>query len=78
MVAQFDKVMGDLDANGRAAALGRSPYEVLIVASLVEREASVPEERGKVARVIYNRLDNERGAADRRDQLLREGPAGGV
>ena len=25
MVAQFDKVMGDLDANGRAAALGRTP-----------------------------------------------------
>ncbi len=59
MVAQFDKVMGDLDANGRAAALGRSPYEVLIVASLVEREASVPEERGKVARVIYNRLEKD-------------------
>ena len=59
MVAQFDKVMGELDANGRAAALGRTPYEVLIVASMVEKEAQVPEERGKVARVIYNRLDED-------------------
>lgn len=32
------------------------PYQAIIVASLVEREARVAEERGKVARVIYNRL----------------------
>lgn len=40
----------------RAAALGLSEYEVLIVASLIEREARVPEERPLVAAVIYNRL----------------------
>jgi UPF0755 protein len=33
------------------------PYQAIIVASLVEREARVSEERGKVARVIYNRLE---------------------
>ncbi len=33
------------------------PYTVLIVASLVEREAQVPEDRAKIARVIYNRLE---------------------
>ncbi|MGH9283504.1 MAG: endolytic transglycosylase MltG, partial [Acidimicrobiales bacterium] len=33
------------------------PYQAIIVASLVEREARVAEERGKVARVIYNRLE---------------------
>ena len=33
-----------------------SPYQVLIVASLIEREARVPEDRPKIARVIYNRL----------------------
>ena len=32
------------------------PYEVVIVASLIEREAKVPEDRPKIARVIYNRL----------------------
>ena len=32
------------------------PYEAVIVASLVEREAKVPEDRGKISRVIHNRL----------------------
>lgn len=35
----------------------RSPYELLVIASLVEAEARHPEDFGKVARVIYNRLD---------------------
>jgi UPF0755 protein len=38
------------------APAGLSPYQVLIVASLIEREARVPEDRAKIARVIYNRL----------------------
>lgn len=33
-----------------------TPYDVLIIASLVEREVRVPEERAKVSAVIYNRL----------------------
>ncbi len=36
--------------------VGRTPYEVLIVASLIEREAKIAEDRAKIARVIYNRL----------------------
>jgi UPF0755 protein len=35
---------------------GRDPYDVLIVASMVERETVAPEERPLVAAVIYNRL----------------------
>jgi UPF0755 protein len=56
MVAQFNEVMTELDANGRAAALGITPYDALIVASLIEEEARVPEDRPMVARVIYNRI----------------------
>ena len=43
-------------------AVGYSPYEVLVIASMIEREAKVPADRAKIARVIYNRL--------RRDMLL--------
>lgn len=35
---------------------GISPYEALIVASLAQAEAGVPEDLGKVARVAYNRV----------------------
>jgi UPF0755 protein len=35
-----------------------TPYDVLTIASMVEREASVPSERRLVAAVIYNRLHN--------------------
>jgi uncharacterized YceG family protein len=33
-----------------------TPYDVLIIASMIEREARVPGDRAKVAAVIYNRL----------------------
>jgi len=41
-----------------AEALNLSPYEVLIVGSLVQKE-SKPADFAKVARVIYNRLDSD-------------------
>lgn len=41
-------------AKARAAHLSR--YDVLIIASMVEREAQVPQDRARVAAVIYNRL----------------------
>ncbi len=40
----------------RAKALGVTPYQLLTVASMVEREAQVPSDRAKIAAVIYNRL----------------------
>lgn len=40
----------------KTAVVGLTPYQVLTVASMVEREARVPEERLQVAAVIYNRL----------------------
>jgi peptidoglycan lytic transglycosylase G len=55
LLAQFDEEAGTLDWS-RADNLGMSPYEVVIVASLVEREARIPEDRPKIAAVIYNRL----------------------
>jgi UPF0755 protein len=42
-----------------ATAMKMSPYNVLVVASLVQREAK-PQDFSKVARVIYNRLAEHR------------------
>lgn len=40
----------------RAHALHVTPYQLLIAASMVEREAVIPGDRPKIAAVIYNRL----------------------
>ena len=40
----------------KAKAKNLTPYEVLTIASLVERETAVPRERRLIASVIYNRL----------------------
>lgn len=59
MLGQMERVMNQEDENGlRTAALGMdlTQYQVLIVASMIEEEAKSEEDRGKIARVIYNRL----------------------
>ncbi len=40
----------------RAKALHVTPYQLLTVASMIEREAQIPKDRAKIAAVIYNRL----------------------
>jgi len=59
LVDGFDQLATRLDLPAASAKLGVTPYQAVIVASLVEREARVDEDRGKVARVIYNRLDRK-------------------
>jgi len=56
MVTAFDERASALGLDDAAANLGRSPYEVIIVASLVQREARLDEDRPLIAAVIYNRL----------------------
>jgi UPF0755 protein len=43
----------------KATALGMTPYDIVIVASLIEKEASIANERAMVAAVIYNRLKKD-------------------
>jgi uncharacterized YceG family protein len=49
--------LGDFADKWATVDLGaRKPYDVLIVASMVERETAAPEERKLVSAVIWNRL----------------------
>ena len=55
MLKRFDQAAADADLENAAKAIGRTPLEVLTVASILEIEAG-PADYDKVARVIYNRL----------------------
>ena len=59
MVQRWEQSAERSDLTKRAKALGYSPAEVMIVASLVQAEARLPEDLPKVSRVIYNRLDTQ-------------------
>ena len=56
MIGAFDDHASTLGLNQAAAALGITPYQVVTVASIVEREAKVASDRPDVASAIYNRL----------------------
>jgi UPF0755 protein len=56
MVSAFDNTATSLGITAAAARLGITPYQVVVVASIVEREAKLDEDRGPIASVIYNRL----------------------
>jgi UPF0755 protein len=56
MLARFNQAAEAVDLVDSAKARGITPREAVIVASLVQGE-SAPEDYDKVARVVYNRLD---------------------
>jgi UPF0755 protein len=56
LMKAMERVNRQLDIETRAPELGLKPYQVMIVASIIEREANNDEDRAKIARVIYNRL----------------------
>jgi UPF0755 protein len=57
MVAKTVAVEKDLDVAAKAQALGYTPNEILTIASILEYEGSRDEDYPKIARAIYNRLD---------------------
>jgi UPF0755 protein len=56
LVGELEAVMTELDVASAQPRFNLTPYEVLVVASLIEEETKVDSERPMVARVIYNRL----------------------
>lgn len=57
MVKRFNQASADLNLENQARRRGWTPYQVLTVASILQAEVA-PQDFAKVARVIYNRLDN--------------------
>lgn len=58
MLDQYKSEIAGIDFSA-AEARGLTEYQVLIVASLIEREASLDDERPLVSSVIYNRLSSD-------------------
>lgn len=56
MVQRFQQSADSNDLVAGSRALGLTPYQVVTVASLIERESRLSDEYPKVARVVYNRL----------------------
>jgi UPF0755 protein len=55
MIGRFNAEAELINLEARAAEMGRSPYDIVTVASLLEVEGH-PRDFTKVARVVYNRL----------------------
>jgi UPF0755 protein len=59
MVDRWRQAADEVDLEGAAEELGYTPGELMTIASLVESEVNRAEDRAKVARVIYNRLETD-------------------
>lgn len=56
MVALMERVARQENLEALADERGLDPYQIFIIASMIEREAKLDEDRAKIAAVIYNRL----------------------
>ena len=54
--ANYNKFWNDRRVS-RAAELGLTPAQVMIIASIVDEETNAPEEKGRVGRLYINRLE---------------------
>ncbi|GAB3261742.1 endolytic transglycosylase MltG [Nocardioides dilutus] len=57
MVVRWQQAAADVDLEAKAKALGYTPHEMMTIAALLEAEGR-GDYTPKIARVIYNRLDN--------------------
>ena len=53
---RFQGLLGEVGRDPAILELGLSDYEVIVIASMIEREARVDVDRPRMARAIYNRL----------------------
>jgi UPF0755 protein len=60
MTARFATAAADVNLVAGATRLGYTPRQVVIIASIIERESAGPADAPSVARVFYNRLTQGR------------------
>ena len=53
---RYENLLGEVGRDPAILELGLSDYEVIVIASMIEREARVDVDRPLMARAIYNRL----------------------
>ena len=59
MVSRFDQEAASINLVADAHQIGYSPYQVLTLASIVEREGRLTADFPKIAEVFYNRLKDQ-------------------
>ncbi|MGD9484264.1 endolytic transglycosylase MltG [Streptomyces sp. TRM70308] len=64
MVKRAKDEFAGVSLEAEAAKVDRTPYEVLIIASLIQAEAQEKDDFGKVSQVIYNRLQPDNTATN--------------
>ena len=75
MLHRMEEILNGLDYQVIIEEMGLSLHDLLIIASLIERETRVDHERAKVASVIYNRLEiGQRLQIDATIQYILEEP----
>ncbi|MFC4585090.1 endolytic transglycosylase MltG [Sphaerisporangium corydalis] len=57
MVTRYKRAAADADLVAKAKRVGRTPLEVMTIASIVQAESGSEQDMPKVSRVIYNRLN---------------------
>jgi UPF0755 protein len=78
MIDRFDTEADALGLAAGSATLGLTPYQVITVASIVEKEGVISKNLGPVARVILNRLDQNMPLQMNSTVLYAEGRDGGA
>lgn len=78
MADRFDAEANRLNLAPGAAALGLTPYQLITVASIVEKEGVIEKNLGPVARVILNRLQDGMPLQMNSTVLYAEGRDGGA
>ncbi len=78
MIDRFDHEANSLGLATGAARLGLTPYQVVIMASIVEKEGVISKNLGPVARVVLNRLQANMPLQMDSTVLYAEGRDGGA